>query len=225
MTLDRRTVVRGTAWAVPAVAISTQAPAFAASPCAAVPFPTSWRITSAGTFNGDYRGYSSSYPIAFGGPGYPSGDPVVRYVVEADNSDSGTETQASRNASVTLERDLTLQPGRAYTFQFTIASRFSSDNIATSQNQFLTISTVETSVATSRLRLVKGNRNTTSQGTLSPTWTSLATGTGVTLETFSFTFTPGAAAVTLRYVYLLPARQGLSGQADIAVSAPTITGC
>ena len=34
-----------------------------------------------------------------------------------------------------------------------------------------------------------------------------------------------AAAVTLRYVYLLPARQGLSGQADIAVSAPTITGC
>ena len=222
MTLDRRTVVRGTAWAVPAVAISTQAPAFAASPCAAVPFPTSWRITPAGTFNADYRGYSSTYPF---GPGYPAGNPVERYLVEADNSDSGNETQTFRHASVTLERDLTLQPGRAYTFQFTIASRFSSDNVNTSQNQFLTISTVETSVATSRLRLVKGNRNTTSQGTLSPTWTSLATGTGVTLETFSFTFTPGAAAVTLRYVYLLPARQGLSGQADIAVSAPTITGC
>lgn len=43
--LDRRTVVSGAAWAVPAIALGTSAPAFAASECLSIPTINNWRMT------------------------------------------------------------------------------------------------------------------------------------------------------------------------------------
>lgn len=226
MTIDRRTVVRGAAWTLPAIAVSAQSPAFAASLCGPVPFQTSWRVssTATSTFNGDRRGFVTGYP-----------DSVERYLLEADNSRTTTETLSANSSTVTLERDLTLVSGRAYTFTFTIASRFSADNAGNSQNQHLQIQTVVNGVATDRLKLVKGSRDTTHFGNLANNgWSRLlpltTPPTGVQAETRSFTYTPpaGVGAVTLRYLYTLPARGytggTFPGQADIAVSAPTITG-
>ena len=229
MTLDRRTVVRGTAWTLPAVLVSTQAPAFAASPCGAVPFPTGWSLATTGTFQNGIQTYSSTYAAA---------DTINRFVSEADNSvNSGSsENTVANTATVRLETTMTLVPGRAYTFSFSIASRFSGDNSTNSQNQYLQIQTVVGGTPIDRLRLVKGSNTNTYLGGLA-TWTQLTPTavppgpTGPQVQTYSFPYTPpaGTSSVLLRLLWTLPARGRVgggiySGQADIAVSAPTITG-
>ncbi|NYE35770.1 hypothetical protein F4692_000874 [Nocardioides cavernae] len=160
---------------------------------------------------------------------------MERYLSEADNSRTTSETVATNSSTITLERDLTLVAGREYTFSFTIASRFSGDNSTNSQNQHLQIQTVVGGSATDRLKLVKGGRDTTHFGNLAANgWSRLLPLTtppgGVQVETRSFTYTPpaGTSAVVLRYQYTLPARGytggTFPGQADIAVSAPAISG-
>ncbi|GAA5108236.1 hypothetical protein GCM10023339_07050 [Alloalcanivorax gelatiniphagus] len=227
MTIDRRTLVRGAAWTVPALAVSAHAPAYAASLCQPVPFQVGWRVTNSGatTFNGDRRAFVTAYP-----------DAVERYLSEADNSRATAESVATNSSTITVERDLTLVAGRPYTFTFTIASRFSGDNSSNSQNQHLQIQTVAGGNATDRLKLVKGSRDSTHFGNLTNNgWSRLQPLTappgGVNVETRFFTYTPpaGVGTVVLRYLFTLPARgygfnNTFPGQADIAVSAPTISG-
>lgn len=249
MTLDRRTVVRGAAWTLPAVAVSTQAPAFAASPCGAVPFAAGWVLATTGSFKttSGSQGYTTSYASAVNGA--QPVDSVNRFLSEQDSSRAGnadpttaqTEATAANSSTITLYRDLTLVPGRAYNFEFSIASRFANDTLADSQNQFLQIQMIAGGTTTDGLRLVKGSSNTTHFGNLGAGgWTQLpaltatktpATNTGVRSQLHDFDYTPpaGVTSVRLQLLFTLPSRRRANGalypgQSDIAVSAPAITG-
>jgi hypothetical protein len=223
--VNRRTVVRGAAWTVPVVVVATQAPAFAASPCAPVPFPAGWSTPgTSGSFNAatGTQGYLTTY----------ASDGINRFVSERDNASTGSEAITANAAIVSLQTTLTLTPGRPYTFSFSVASRFASDNPSSSQNQFLQVQTIAGSTTTDQLRLVKGTNSNTYFGSLA-TWQQLSSTTpGVQVQTVAFTFTPptGATSVVLKYLFTSPGRGRatggtFSGGGDIAITAPTITGC
>ncbi len=167
-------------------------------------------------------------------------DSINRYVSERDNAvvSNNSQGSAANNATITLERTLTLVPGRPYTFSFSVASRFANDTAAKSQNQYLQIQTVVGGTATDRLKLTKGENSGTYLGNVvTAGYTPLpalnatktpAVNNGVRSQTYSFAYSPpaGASSVTLRYVWTLPAlgrapfTADYAGNADIAVSAP-----
>lgn len=218
MSVTRRSVVRGAAWSVPAVAVAAQAPAFAASPCSPVSLSS---FTAPALVIGSLRAASGTNGLITNG--------VQRYQSEQDNTKDSTNTQnAANRTEFTVSTTLTLQVGRPYTFTFDVLSRYAADTIAKSQNQFLVVSLGGTDL----LKLSKGVRNDTYVGDLATAgYTTLSTSTaGAVQQSFTApTFTPTVASNTLIYRFILPALTGTVaanfGNADISISAPTITGC
>ena len=207
MSISRRTVVRGAAWSVPVIAVAAQAPAFAASVCAQVPLD-GWTFVVAPANTLSTGGVTGLITDATRGQ---------MYLSEKDNT-------ALAQVTITGTRSLVLVAGRAYTFTYTVRSRFAGGvPRLSSGNQFLRVQLA----GVVDQRWVKSNlgTNLVLDGQV---YTALSSASDTNVyETFSFAFTPTAAQTTptLTYTFTLPGTAiSPAPYSDVAVTAPVITG-
>jgi len=203
----RRTLVRSTAWTVPAVAVGVAAPVYAASPCAGIPFTTGWLVSSPAT--GSLAGSSGTNGFVTG-PGTNGDDGAFRYRSQRDASWLDSATITVTHAS------LAVVSGRAYNFTISVRSNFSDfdrDDSAGGQRLNVRINGVSHLALTTQAA---------AGYTLLPT-----TEGGYTISTHTFTYAAATTGnVTFQYQFTLPTRVNpFQGQDDLAVSAPAITGC
>ncbi len=195
----RRTLVRSTAWTVPLVATGVAAPAFAASPCPAIPFQAHWVRLSPAT--GSLDANTNGFVTQAGVQRFQSVDDNLSY---------------TNDATVTLTNgSLAVVSGRTYTFTISVSAAYGSSPTAFSIKQLLDVQIGGVSL----LRLA-------TRATAGYTTLSMST-SGPTVSTYSFNYTATTTGnVTYRYLFTLPDLDiPAFAQDDIAVSAPDITGC
>lgn len=111
--INRRTVVRGAAWATPVVTMGAMAPISSASPCVAEPISdnAAWNMTTTGSFSGQgSHGFSAA-----------SGGQLWSVLDNGSSTDPATVTfvgeysWATANQSVSFQGTFTTQYGNSYT--------------------------------------------------------------------------------------------------------------
>lgn len=127
-TVSRRTIVRGAAWSIPVLAVSTAAPAAAASTPPPCPELGAWSVTSSGPGLVN----STLDPVAPSAQLYPAGTSLLY----RSRADSSTPTAYS---IITLLSSLEVTAGKTYFLTFSIVGNYASDSEDRSSRQLFRI--------------------------------------------------------------------------------------
>ena len=197
---QRRTVLRGAAWATPVVAVVVAAPAFAASRVSCPVLPTSaagWTTTTSGTLG----------PAASGGFGWnPAG---ANFSVYRDNG------SITANLVVTSTTTVAVTPGATYTVTFPYTWGYGNGNaLVSTQGTFAVLFN----------GVVQKSLTTRTAAVDSAPASPITSEPGTTTQTFSYTVPAGQTSLTITYRQTLTPSI-LTANDDINVGRPVFGNC
>lgn len=165
--MNRRTLAKGAAWAIPVIAMGAQAPAMAASPvaCPAIPTPSGWTTTTAGTSGGSGTGsygWTTTAPYSFS---------------EVRDAASG------KTFTVTTTTSVAVMAGVTYTINTSVTFNYGSNNASISKPQTCSLAMGGTTIFS---YTTGSSPLTTPYSAVPVSGTYKATSTGMVALTFTF---------------------------------------
>lgn len=203
--ISRRTLVKGTAWAIPVIAVATAAPSSTASTACTVPVPawSAWSHSTTGSFTSGTCGGTQ-----------PGADGMFWQWCDA----STTSNYVLRKCAT-----VSMAAGKTYSITFTTQANRSNPLPDSPANLVFTIGG---SQVWAGYTVGSTGKSGTPGGTNANRLTTAANGSNYTKQTWTVTYTAATTgSVTICYTWTAFQRNATNGSAstdDIATSLPTI---